>query len=123
MAAPAESVSALSVRTTALGRLADLLCLETGWDGESAIAPSPLAVRNAIRFLVELPPGNTPDIGPGLDGSIEMEWELPERPMVSLTFEGSGTAYFTAFTPDRVLEEFECEVDGALTSAVVNILG
>ena len=40
----------------ALARLADLLSLEPAWDGETALAPSPTALRNAMRFLIEYIP-------------------------------------------------------------------
>ena len=89
-----------------LVRLIEFSSLESAWDGETALPPSPAALRNAMLFLIEqVPDGPAPAVGPGLDGSIEMEWELAGRPSVSVTFNTDGTAYFTAFTADRVLQE------------------
>ena len=108
----------------ALARLTDFLNLEPAWDGESACPPSPSALRNAMLFLIEqLPSGPAPAVGPGRDGSIEMEWELPGRPAVVVTFEADGSVYFTSFTPTGVLREFATSDHGAVAAAVVNAVG
>jgi hypothetical protein len=52
-----------------------------------------------------------------------MEWELPGRPCVSVTFEPTGLAYLTVFTRDRVLREGEYEPGAALASMVIDTIG
>lgn len=108
----------------ALVRLIELSSLEPAWDGDDALPPSPAALRNAMLFLIEqLPDGPAPAVGPTLDGSIEMEWELPGRPAVSVTFITDGTAYFTAFTPAQVLRELQLPAGAPLATAVIDALG
>ena len=108
----------------ALVRLIEFSSLESAWDGETALPPSPAALRNAMLFLIEqLPGGPAPAVGPGLDGSIEMEWEFPGRPSVSVTFSTDGTAYFTTFTLERVLQEAQIPAGAPLADAVMHALG
>jgi hypothetical protein len=108
----------------ALARLTGFLSLEPAWDGGGAMPPAPSALGAAMLFLLEqMPDGPAPAVGPGTDGSIEMEWELPGRPAVSVTFETDGTAYFTAFTKDAVIREFAATPDGALAAAVIDHVG
>ena len=107
----------------ALVRLIEFSSLQSAWDGETARPPAPAALRNAMLFLIEqLPDGPAPAVGPGLDGSIEMEWELPGRPSVSVTFDTDGAAYFTAFTADRVLQEAQLPAGAPLAAAVLDAL-
>ena len=107
----------------ALVRLIEFSSLESDWDGETARPPAPAALRNAMLFLIEqLPDGPAPAVGPGLDGSIEMEWELAGRPSVSVTFDSDGAAYLTAFTPDKVLQEAQFPAGAPLATAVLDAL-
>ncbi len=120
MVAIAEPRPVAGEVAAALARLAGFLSLEPAWDGDDARAPSPVALGKAMLFLLEqMPSGPAPAVGPGRDGSIEMEWELPGRPSVSVTFEPDGTAYFTAFTKEAVLQEFATAPNGALAAAVI----
>lgn len=108
----------------ALVRLIEFSTLESAWDGDAARPPAPAALRNAMLFLIEqLPDGPAPAVGPGLDGSIEMEWELAGRPSVSVTFNTDGTAYFTAFTSNEVRQEAQFPAGAPLAAAVIDALG
>ena len=119
MVAIAEPRPVSAEVAAALARLTEFLSLEAGWDGEDARPASPTALRNAMLFLIEqMPTGPAPAVGPALDGSIEMEWEVAGHPSVSVTFETDGAAYFTAFTPAQVLREFRSS-DGAPVAAAV----
>ena len=106
MVAVAEPRPIAADVAAALARLIQLMSLPLGWDGESAAAPDPTALRNAMLFLIEqIPTGPAPSVGPGIDGSVEMEWELPARPMATITFGPGEAAYLAAFTSDEVLTD------------------
>ncbi len=103
----------------ALGRLIGLIGLRPGWDDEGALAPDPDALRAAMLFLLEqVPSGPAPSVGPGVDGSIEMEWELTGRPSVAITFGPGKGALLAAFTPDEVVAEMETSDGAALATAL-----
>ena len=104
MVAVAEQRPIAPQVATALGRLVQFMSLEPGWDGESARAPDPTALRNAMLFLLEqVPAGPAPGVGPGFDGTIEMEWELPNRQGATVTFGPGEEAYLAVFNDERVL--------------------
>ena len=100
MVAVAEQRPIAPQVATALGRLIQFMSLEPGWDGESARAPDPTALRNAMLFLLEQIPAG---LGPGFDGTIEMEWELPNRQGATVTFGPGEEAYLAVFNDERVL--------------------
>lgn len=110
--------------TAALGRLTEFLGLGPGWDGDSADPPSRAALQNAMLFLIEqMPDGPAPSVGPGFDGSIEMEWDTSPRPSVSVTFQPDGSAYFTTFAAEEVVREFGTRDRTTLSRAVNEALG
>jgi hypothetical protein len=88
-------------------RLDDIAELEPGWD-DGAPVPSRVAIAKAREFLrLHLRGLLLPAIGPGLEGTVEFEWDLPGGLAAGMSFLPDGSFSYSAFNRDRVIDEGE----------------
>ena len=75
-------------------RVAELLALESGWDGENAMPLRPEALANAIALLIfmkaSLPSFKEPFIAPTIDGYLQFEWHSGTK---TLEFEATPNGW------------------------------
>jgi hypothetical protein len=78
----------------AFAALDDFYDLASGWDGENAAAPNPVAIRDAARFLRAIgPEGEHLEPTLHVDGSVILEIEGGS--LGSLRFRGDGTIIYS----------------------------
>lgn len=111
-------------KATAISQLREMAgeCVEPGWDGDEAIAISPIAIKHAENFIRALPDGiPQPEFAPEPDGAIALDWIQSRHRLLSLsigqsnrlayawldgTDKGHGVARFDGVViPTRLLAE------------------
>lgn len=123
MPAVAEPRSIVPEVAACLGRLTSYIALRPDWDANGALSPDPSALRSAMLFLLEqIPSGPAPSVGPGVDGTIEMEWERSGLPAVTITFGPGEHAFMAVFTAERVLSEFDTGSRMSLATELSRVL-
>lgn len=98
--------------------LEDYAKLENGWDGEGSLAPSEVAIKNAIIFAESLPLYvNLPTASITSNGDIILYWHNAKFHMdVNFHSDGSQSIYSTSNTAEL------CAEYGSLTLCIEAVL-
>lgn len=108
--------------TQARQALAELHTVEDGWAGDGSVAPSILAIKNAVSFLSNLPETLIePEVSPASDGYVGVYWESG-RDIASVVFTDVGDIVYFAKNNGRVVARGKSKFSGTVPETLLNAI-
>jgi len=93
-------------KTAVSAEIAELKCLNNGWDGYGAPPINREIIAAACRLIRNLPESLAyrPRVVPMSTGNLQLEWHAGQK-LLELEFESAQAVHFLQWDPDRDVEE------------------